>query len=132
MVVTVNGGKGRTDSAFWKIKDVSNIMFARVRSNTWNIENVVDGSVKFYTSKNVPVVLTFMRYGLITSVKRPEDYVHEKHVLNTYWSISPAARQLITKRYAKNSLVFTCGTEKSSFCKDCRNCETLYWRKINN
>ena len=62
VVVTINPGK-MTDSDFYKLDPIpKNLMFVRIRTNMWNINTVVRPAVEYYTSKEVPVVLTFMAY----------------------------------------------------------------------
>lgn len=118
-----------TDFTFIKAKNVSNLMFVRVRVDTWNITRIVDPAVEYYTKRGVPVVLTFMRYREKKNVKKIKDYYFGKNILNPYWKIKPEAWQRIMDRYKDNELVFSCGSPKSSFCKDCGNCQGLYLKK---
>ena len=55
-----------------------NLMFVRVRVNTWNIE-LVDTCVNFYSNKRVPIVLTFMAYYTETV---PEN--HKKNYISNF------------------------------------------------
>ena len=117
-----------TDFTFFKVEDVSNVMFVRIRVDTWNLASVVDPAVAHYTKKGIPVVLTFMRYKNKDNVKKPNDYYLKKHIQNSYWLIKAKAWRRIMDRYKGNDLVFSCGTPQSSLCKDCQNCVKLYWR----
>ncbi len=117
-----------TDFTFYEVEDVSNMMFVRIRVDTWNLIKVVDPAVTYYTKKGIPVVLTFMRYRNKDNVKKLKDYYFKKHILNSYWLIKAGLWRKIMDRYKGNNLVFSCGTPKSSFCKDCQNCEKLYWK----
>ena len=103
-----------------------NLMFVRVRTSTWNLDEV-DRAVEFYQrQRGIPVVLTFMRYYSREAVQRPEDYEWRKSVLNDYWCIRPEAMARVMARY-KGTGARSCGTPSSSLCIDCRNCEFLYW-----
>lgn len=112
---------------------VENIMFVRFRVNTWNL-NACDDAVEIFTGKNIPVVLTFMRYKLYENVREIENYYYKKHIINSYWLIKEDAFYSIVNRYKNNNLVYVCGSKVygKSTCKDCLNCETLYWKKKNN
>ncbi len=101
-----------------------NVMFVRVRANTWDLE-IQDKLVEHYVEQNVPVVITFMRYYAEESVVNPDDYSYGKSILNEYWKIKPEAWIKVMRRYEKKG-VRTCGTPSSSYCVDCRNCELLY------
>jgi len=105
-----------------------NLMFVRVRVSLWNLD-LVDQAVDWYLKKNgIPVVLTFMRYYMETSI--PDEYLSQydrrQHILNTYWCLSVAGHLKVLERY-KGMGVRMCGTPVSSLCVDCRNCELLYW-----
>jgi len=114
--------------------EVDNLTAVRVRVNTWNVE-IVKQVVDWYTKwHQVPVLLTFMRYkwgatGLIAHIR---DYEVRKHVVNTWWDIRRKQQKAIMDIWADNDLVFTCGTLDSNLCKDCGNCERLYWRKVDS
>lgn len=131
VVLTVNPGK-LTDEMYWILDKIPrNLMFVRVRVNTWN-RKVVNNAIHFYTSKDIPVVLTFMRY-YIDADKIPIDhrgaYIEKKHVMNTYQVITPIACKLIVQRYEDNPLVLQCGREGiSSACSLCGTCIGLYYR----
>lgn len=67
VVLTLNPGK-QTDKGFHKLQTIpKNLMFVRFRSNTWN-RKIRDEAVEFYTSREVPVVLTWMAYHDLESI----------------------------------------------------------------
>lgn len=108
-------------------KGLENVMFVRIRTSIFNLEEV-DRAVQYYLiNKKIPVVLTFMRYYCEESI--PKEYrkffEFKKHVLNSYYCHTLAAMLTILERY-KGYGVRMCGTPTSSLCVDCRNCELLY------
>lgn len=126
VVFTCNGRD--IDDHFYKLDDVSNVMFVRVKVNSWNL-TLVDEAVRYYTSREIPVVLTFMRYYTESLVKRKADYDWRKHILNSYWVLNDTIWREIWRRYRENALVFSCSSPRSSLCKDCHNCYNLYMAK---
>ncbi|MBU1180342.1 hypothetical protein KJ885_05340 [Patescibacteria group bacterium] len=133
VVFTCNGGP---TSRLKLLKPVPrNLMFVRVRVDSWDMETV-DRAVKYYWEEHgVPVVLTFMRFydGDLIPEEAKDDYEWRKNVTNSYWCPRVETVLRIAARY-KGQGVRTCGTPVSSSCFDCRNCEFLYWdclRRIN-
>lgn len=134
-VLTVNPGK-MTDTGFHKLDPIPpSLMFVRFRANTWN-SNLMDEAIAYYTSRNVPVILTFMRYwkyegsipkGSVTKYKK------KVHITNEYCLIDHRAWESIMEKYAENPLVYPCGKDyengKSS-CKFCGNCIREYYNTI--
>lgn len=113
-------------------KQLEKLMFVRVRTAIFNLEEV-DRAVEHYLDKHgIPVVLTFMRY--YNGSKIPADFkrffVFKKHILNSYFCHTVEAHLKVLERY-KGRGVRMCGTPVSSFCVDCKNCELLYWRYIH-
>ena len=111
-------------------KGLEKLMFVRVRTSIFDLENV-DNAVQYYLVKHkIPVVLTFMRYYDEKSI--PEEYrkyfEFKKHVLNSYYCHTTEAHLQVLQRY-KGLGVRMCGTLVSSLCVDCRNCEFFYWKK---
>ncbi len=117
---------------------VDNLMFVRLRTSATNLF-FIDEAVKYYTDLQVPVVITFMAYY----TERPEigwevcefghtdlaaDQCYEWKVrhINSYWCATAAFMRAVMDRYANNRLVAMCGSIKSGYCRDCRNCETYY------
>jgi len=126
VVFTCNGRD--IDHDFYRLEDLSNVMFVRVKVNSWNYD-LVDKAVRYYTSREVPVVLTCMRYYTESLVARKVDYEWRKHILNSYWILKDRIWREIWLRYRDNGLVFSCASPRSSLCKDCHNCYTLYQAK---
>ena len=138
VVLTANPGR-LTDSGPAHLVDPCppNLMFVRVRTNTWNLD-LVDQVVEHYEARKVPVVLTFMAYysdepenhirksdelmGRI-GISCAGDYTWRKRTLNSYWVITPAAWDRVVARYHGNSLVYTCGKDANTHaCSQCGNC----------
>jgi len=134
-VLTVNPGP-QTDEAPVLLDQIPpNLMFARVRTNTWNVLEVVDPAVSHYTAREVPVVLTFMAYY---TGKIPEhhqgNYIERKRTLNTYRAITTAAWRRVMALYEDNPWVHSCGKiegEKgSTLCRHCGNCLREYFATL--
>jgi len=84
--------------------------------------------IDHYRPLNVPVLLTFMTYYR-EIVQEPHNYTWKKRTMNSYWVISPDARDwLETELGVDGDMVRTCTTRESHYCRDCRNCENLYRR----
>lgn len=131
VVLTVNPGH-LTDVRFLRPRPIpKNLMFVRVRTNIWNIKNVVEPAVDSYTRDDLPVVLTFMAYHEESMI--PENYryyyVYRKRTSNPYWAIKTAAWEEIMERFRSNPLVYSCGTEGiTTACKACGNCAREFMR----
>ncbi len=133
VVLTVNPGK-MTDSGTRSLVVIpKNLMFVRVRTNTWNL-NLVDVVVEHYSSREVPIVLTFMAY-FGTAAAIPEehkaDYIFRQRTLNSYWAIITEAWEKVMARYKYNKWVYSCGKiegEKgTTACRHCGNCLREYF-----
>jgi hypothetical protein len=101
-----------------------NLMFVRVRTNTWNWR-IVDPAVRGWTDRDVPVVLTFMAYHDAESIPRGfrNEYAERVRTLNSYWAITTSAWRRVMERYEHNPLVHSCGREGiTSACRHCGNC----------
>ena len=145
VVLTINPGK-YTDNHWDKLDPIpKNLMFVRIRTNMWNINNVVRPAVKYYTEKEVPVVLTFMAYYQ-EGDEMPDDikiqsfrykrrleqaYVFRKRTLNSYWAITTVAWEFIMEKFKRNHWLYSCskiegelGTYK---CHRCGNCLREYF-----
>ncbi len=112
--------------------DTRNIMFIRYRvsSDVGNLQTLYN-LVYYFTRKNIPIVLTFMRYSTYEQI--PEgietDYEFKKHIKNSYWCIKEDVYNSIVKKFENNPLVGVCGkTYKNSMCSGCGLCEKLYNR----
>lgn len=125
VVYTCNGGP---DNEWTPGGDLPpNVMFVRVRVNTWDILDQ-DLMIAEYLERKVPVVLTFLNYTDASFIpsKAWNDYEARVHVTNAYHRPKPSAMLAVMERY-KGTGVRMCGTPWSSLCVDCRNCEFLYW-----
>ncbi len=131
VVLTVNPGS----MTEWKIYELDtipvNLMFVRVRTNTWCL-SVVRAAVYHYTPQGVPVVLTFMAYyDNIIPDGFQGDYVYRKRTLNSYWAITTAAWRKAMAEYEDNPLVYSCGKIEgergTTLCKHCGNCLREYF-----
>jgi len=131
VVLTINPGK-MTDKDFYKLDPIpKNLMFVRIRTNMWNVHPVVLPAVEYYTSKEVPVVLTFMAY-FNNPEKIPEDfdccYSFRKRTLNSYYAITNVAWKLVMSLFEDNKYVYSCGREGiATGCKFCGNCLREYF-----
>ena len=131
VVLTVNPSK-YTDLSFHKIAPPPNLMFVRVRTNTWNIETVVVPAIDFYSNEGVPIVLTFMAYYNASIPKDHKDnYVFRKRTLNSYWAITTDAWEGVMERFKYNYLVHSCGKIEgergNTLCRHCGNCLREYF-----
>lgn len=131
VVLTVNPAK-KTDTGAYLLGLVSkNLMFVRIRVNTWNLK-LVDKVVAHYSEREVPIILTFMAYfvGKIPS-EHEANYVFRKRTLNSYHAITTKAWERIMSRYKYNKWVYSCGKiegEKgTSACRHCGNCLREYF-----
>jgi len=116
-----------------------NLMFVRLRTSGTNLK-WIDRAVEHYTDDKVPVVITMMAYyddkpqcdmdqinkhrpGFLADFDCYEWKVRHN---NSYWCPTPAFMAAVMRRYTDNRLVTLCGSRKSYYCRDCRNCETRY------
>jgi len=123
VVLTINPGK-KTDTDVNLIDPIpQNLMYVRIRVNTWNLD-LVEKAVKYYTEKEIPVVFTFMAY--YTSVipeEHKKNYSYRKRTLNSYNVITPEACDEIMRKYKDNAWVYSCGKNANTFaCHRCGNC----------
>lgn len=135
VVLTINPGK-YTDNHWDKLDPIpKNLMFVRIRTNTWNLDEVVIPAVKYYTEREVPVVLTFMAY-YDTADKIPihhrQWYEFRKRTLNSYNAITTNAWEWrVMKQFRYNKWVHSCGKiegEKGdTHCRFCGNCLREYF-----
>ena len=131
VVLTLNPGL-RTDTSIVVLGQIpDNLMFVRVRVNTWNL-HLVKEAVDHYTKRSIPVVLTFMAYyteNIPTSHKA--NYSFRQRTMNSYWVITPEAWDKIMAEYAGNQLVYACGKDANTFaCSRCGNCLREYFATI--
>jgi len=135
VVLTINPGI-MTDKIFYRLVDIpKNLMFIRVRTNCWNMNEVVRPAVQYYAvERKIPVILTFMAY-YDTADKIPEEwkkfYVLRKRTLNVYYAITTAGWDLIMSYFIYEPFVYSCGKiegEKgTTACARCGNCIREYF-----
>ena len=131
VVLTVNRGR-QTDVGWLYIeKPPVNLMFVRIRTNLWNREEVVRPAVEYYTSKGVPVVLTFMAYHKESAI--PEGYRcyygYRKRTSNPYWAIDRGSWRIAMTEFRNDPLVYSCGREGlTTACSRCGNCVREFMR----
>lgn len=128
VVLTVNPGK-MTNSSFHKLaKRPLNLMFIRIRVNSWNIESIVKSAVEYYTSMGVCVVLTFMAYyTTVIPQKHKRYYEWKKRTLNSYWVMKQNRVEQIMRLFKENGLVYSCGYKHTHACLFCGNCIREYY-----
>jgi hypothetical protein len=128
IVLTVNPAK-MTDTDFHRVGPIpTNLMFVRVRVNSWNLENVVLPAIRYYTEKEVPVVLTYMAYY---KEDIPEEYsslyTYKKRTTNSYYVLNEKGRKAIVDLEDKNPFVYECGYKGTFSCSRCGNCLREYY-----
>lgn len=137
VVLTVNPGKWTDRRAHLVDPCPPNLMFVRIRANAWNTE-LAARVVEHYTSRDVPVVFTFMAYFDKEGEESgrediPQEFRHlyefAGRTLNKYWVATQAVWDTVLAPFADNPLVLTCGPNAKTYpCKHCGNCERLYLR----
>jgi len=132
VVLTINPGK-MTDVNFYKLEEIpKNLMFVRVRTNTWNLIDVVEPAIRYYSKRKVPIVLTFMAY-FTTPIKKGHEnsYIFRKRTLNSYYAITTKAWEKVMKPYKYNQWVYSCGKIEGELgttkCARCGNCIREYF-----
>lgn len=105
-----------------------NLMFVRARVTGWDLMDPQIIVTHYWYQYKIPVVLTFMRFydGNLIPKKYRNYYEWKEHIINDYWVLKQERLLEILKVF-KGQGVRMCGTPVSSLCKDCRNCEFLYW-----
>lgn len=118
---------------------VHNIMFVRLRVSVSNI-TLLSAAIYEWNKCRVPVVLTFMNYYESEAMQKTIDkrdwripepsFEARKHILNTYWCMTKKTKRhiMLELGVGRNSMLTTCGTINSPYCRDCRNCESFYWQ----
>jgi hypothetical protein len=135
VVLTVNPAS-MTDKKFMKLSQgiPNNLMFVRVRANTWNLDTVVKPAVAHYTNpgprnisdrRPVPVVLTFMAYHEADAIPDTHlrNYYRYKRIQNEYYGISTDVWRMMMSEFQSNPWVHSCGKiEGDAGEKHCRHC----------
>jgi hypothetical protein len=128
VVLTVNPGD-MTEKSFHRVSPAPyNLMFVRVRVSVWNLDTVVTPAVEYYTTRGVPVVLTYMAYS--HQLDRPyfqSYYEWKTRTLNEYWVLNQMGQRLIEDRFLANLLVYSCGGKLQKSCRYCGNCMREYF-----
>lgn len=132
VVMTVNPGN-ITDKYPFRINPIpDNLMFVRVRTNTWNFEQVVKLAVEYYTKRGVVVVLTFMAYYVDRISKEFEHcYEWKKRTLNSYWVMKQGYADGIMSQFKHNPHVYSCGVKGRHECMFCGNCVREYFNAMD-
>jgi len=128
VVLTINPGDMTDDNAHVMDPIPRNLMFVRVRVNSWNLD-LVDWAVEYYTGQGIPVILTFMAY-YIESIpdEHKYNYIFSKRTINSYWVLTSVAWNRIMDRYRINHLVYSCGKDANTHaCHRCGNCLREYF-----
>jgi hypothetical protein len=133
VVLTINPGE-MTDKEFFKLEEIpKNLMFVRFRTNTWNLP-LARKAVAYYTSRGVPVVLTFMAYWQFAgSIPKSHvaKYIKRKRTSNEYVAITTESWRDVMHEFEDNILVSSCGKiegEKGkTSCRYCGNCLREYF-----
>ena len=130
VVLTVNPGQ-MTDIDYHQLVEIpKNLMFVRFRTNIGNVDLLID-AVKYYTSKEIPVVVTFMAYYKESCDAFKEAYTFKKRTLNSYWVLKPSFWWGIMVNFRDNPLVYSCGKGPDSYsCSRCGNCIREYYNTM--
>lgn len=128
VVLTINPGK-MTDDYFFKLRKIpKNLMFVRIRTNLWNLNQIVIPAIKYYTDMGTSVVLTFMAYYTTPIPKKyKKDYIWKKRTTNNYWCLKPEKIDEIMNKFKDNPYVYSCGVKGQYYCKFCGNCLREYY-----
>lgn len=106
-----------------------NLMFVRMRTSASNLDRVLDEAT-MWTQRNVPVVLTLMRYRTIDDipVAFEMNYENKLHVAHEWWVPTKGFWRRLQSRpeFQNNRLIQTCGSHESAMCCDCGLCECYY------
>lgn len=159
VVLTANSNEeNRPTPPQWMIEvkgqDLRNLMFVRFRVSPTNLD-FIERATEEWTQEGIPVVLTFMAYydeapPGTKLVNHPDDpmsyeledksefkgiaYRWQKRHINSYYCATEQFMQYVIVRMKQigGRLVTRCGTSKSRYCKDCRNCETYYYQTMKH
>ena len=116
-----------------------NLMFVRLRTSATNL-SLVDRAVAAWTAAKVPVVITFMAYydcepvvplGVLQNVGE-SCYEWKVRHINSYYCPTKAFMRWVMYRYSNNRLVSMCSSIDSSYCRNCRNCESYYLQTMKH
>jgi len=110
-----------------------NIMFVRLRTSATNLY-LINRAVSAWTAAQIPCVITFMAYydheppvpPNVQSMVIGPCYEWRVRHTNSYWCPTKNFMRWVMFHYQDNRLVSMCSSIESSYCKNCRNCETYY------
>jgi hypothetical protein len=132
VVLTLNPAK-KTDTDISILDPIpSNLMFVRVRTNTWDLL-LARRAVEYYAKKDVAVVFTFMAYYNENSIPEADrkNYIFRKRTLNSYYAITTDAWRNVMKEFQDEIRVYSCGKIEGergkTSCKYCGNCLREYF-----
>jgi hypothetical protein len=132
MVLTVNPAKMTDKSAHLLDPVPKNLMFVRIRVNTWNLK-LVEDIIIHYCARDIPVVLTFMAYYSENDIPKAhrKNYILRKRTINSYYAITTAAWKRIMAKFKYNKWVYSCGKIEGELgttaCRHCGNCLREYF-----
>ncbi len=111
------------------IKIPPNVMFVRLRTSTSNLDSALKVATE-WTGRNVPIVLTFMRYRTRKCVPGGyrDLYENKLYIEHEWWVSTKKFWVLVLSNsvFQNNRLIQTCGSYESSMCCDCGLCECYY------
>ena len=138
VVLTVNPAEMTDTKAYLLDPIPKNLMFVRVRVNTWNL-SLVDEVIEHYSARGIPIILTFMAYfdGQIPA-EHKKNYTFRIRTINSYHAITTKAWKKIMVRYLDdkkyNKWVYSCGKIEgehgTTACRHCGNCLREYFATI--
>ncbi|MBD3176336.1 MAG: hypothetical protein GF320_14245 [Armatimonadia bacterium] len=147
VVVTINRDEETDPCLPEQVRgELARIMYVRFRLSPSNLGRAADAVRAWAGQHSIPVVLTYMayytheppiltegeRFGLEHDGLSGDPYIWKVRTANEYWCASSsfiASTHRLLERGAPG-LVLTCGTSTSSLCRDCGNCELLYYRTV--
>lgn len=111
---------------------LENLMAVRIRVSPFNLDDVSKAVEHYRVNHNIPVIFTFMHYydDKVIPNEYKNLYIFKQHVINSYYCLTKEAMVSILEKF-KGKGIRVCGSPWSSLCKDCNNCELLYWQFLN-
>lgn len=137
--------------------DFRQLMFVRLRVSASNLPLIRVAVKKWALEWHIPVVLTFMAYYEEDVVKKvfvescvsnqklldcmscntgkacfEHYYVYKQRHVNSYWCPTSEFMSFVIddmEPYGGRN-VYMCGLVSSTWCKDCKNCESFYWQTL--
>lgn len=132
VILTVNPAQMTDTEAYLLDPIPKNLMFVRLRINTWNIK-LVEDIIVHYCTRDIPVVLTFMAYYSEDEIpeKHRKNYILRKRTINPYYAITSAAWVRVMAKCRYNKWVCSCGKIEGELgttaCRHCGNCLREYF-----